>query len=169
MKKNLFNEKYGITDATPTSLTVTKTTISNFASTVDCFFKTHFEGLVVVETRFFSHNSDYITICAEETAYLFKLLLSSLHSHAVIHINISCDSENKFVMNIESDGFSNLTSKELYEIVKTAKNAKFIPTETESGIALTRPFKTSISYRIYATSQNALADAFDRIFFAKNE
>ncbi len=165
MKKNILSERYGISDAVPTSLTVTKTTISHFASTVKAFFKTNFDGLIIVETEFAGQHSDYITICAEQTAYFFKLLLCSLHSYSVIRIRMSCDNENKFEIRIESDGFDKLTASELYDIVRSAKNAKFIPSETVGGILLTRPYKTSISYRIYATSQNALIEAFDKIFF----
>ncbi|MBQ7387526.1 MAG: hypothetical protein IJW03_05120 [Clostridia bacterium] len=167
MKKSTFNEKYGITDAKPTSLAVIKTTISSFTLSVEQFFKSRFDGLVVVETEFSQHNSDYITICAEQTAYFFKLLLTYLQDEAVIRIKMSCDAENKFIIKIESDGFKSISSPELYEIVRSAKSAKFIPYETERGILLKRPYKTSISYRVYATSPRALADAFEKIFFSK--
>ena len=169
MRRDLLTDSYGLTSNVPTSLDVTKTSLINFASTVEKFFGENFDGLVTVRTSIPKQNLDYIVICAEQAAYFFKLLLMCVSRDTPLHIDMSCDGENKFVVKIESDSSANMSKSEIYEIVRAARNAKFIPYETASAIILKRPYKTAISYRIYATSHNALADAFDKIFFGQKK
>jgi hypothetical protein len=143
--------------------------LTNFASTVETFFGSNFYGLVTVTTNIPQQNSDYIAICAEQTAYLFKLLVMCVSRDAPLHIDMSCDGENKFVIKIESRAFEDMSKSEIYDIVRAAKNAKFVPYETASAIILKRSYKTAISYRIYATSKGALRDAFNKIFFNRGK
>lgn len=165
MKRDVLTTKYGLSDNTPTSLSVTKTSLVNFAATVENFFANNFDGLVTVKTNISKQNLDYIAICAEQAAYFFKLLILYMHRESTIRIDMSCDEDSNFIIKIESNAFSDMAKSEIYEIVRAAKNAKFIPYETPTAIILKRQYKTSISYRIYATSHNALADAFNKIFF----
>ena len=165
MKRDILTTKYTTTRDKPVSLSVTKTSLVNFATTLENFFSKNFDGLVNVKTNISKQNLDYIAICAEQTAYFFKLLILYMHRDSTLYIDMSCDNDNNFIIRIESDAFTDMTKSEIYEIVRAAKNAKFIPYETPTAIILKRPYKTSVSYRIYATSHNALADAFNKIFF----
>ena len=169
MKRNPITEKYIISDRVPTSLAVTKTSLANFVTTIETFFERNFDGIVSVTTNISKQNLDCINICAEQVAYFFKLLILSMKSEAPLNIDMSCDDENKFVVNIESDAFADMSKSELYEIARAARAAKFTPYEAPGAIILKRTFKTSLAYRIYATSPSALADAFNKIFFDGKE
>lgn len=166
MAKNVFIEKYQLSDAVPMDPTTKAIPTEAFAEAIDEFISDHFRGIARVNTDRMLANP--LLISTEYTAYFFKMLLTYVYGRVFIDIDLKCD-ENGLNIFISSNEELPLTEKELRFLIKTARNAGMEIYPSKSRIDLNVPFSKAAFLRVYAISvgngKRIMLSKLNEIFF----
>ena len=165
MKKNDFTLNQGLSFRRPERFTAETYSITAFATDVCAFLNDNFNGFVDVCETVGPFSSGYISLCTDYIAYFFKSIISYCGGVDTITVRIEVTADSKMLISVRSAAFASLTSDELRDIIRAAKDTGFIITTDRDGISLRREYKNGTSMSVRAVQEISLYDRFAAMFF----
>ena len=165
MRKTEFTVKYKISDIEPTSIELHRISLTTFSDTIKSFIDGNFDGVADVKIKMTRGLECYVSLATQYVAHFCKLLLSYTYGKVYLSITIECN-QNELVVRVEGDRNLGLDRRDMAELIRAARNARFAVTMGERGLILTRDVHMHYIYSIYAISTNVLEATLNEIFFS---
>ena len=165
MKKNDFTLSQGLSFRAPERFTAETFSINGFATDICAFLNDNFKGYVEASESVGRFNTGYISICADYLTYFFKTIVSYCGGADTLFVHIESTEDSKIQISVKSASYANLTTDELRDIIREARNTGFIITTERDCITLRREYKKNSSMSVRAIQDTSLYDRFTEMFF----
>ena len=162
MERSLFYKKHRISDTRPKNINVSSIEVRDFAETLRDFMHENFEGAVRVNIKL--NATGNIEIVEDYAIYYFKLLVCSIFGRDVINIDVSTD-YTEFTVKAKCSSGIFPEREDLYDIIRTARNAGFEITPERDAITIKTKLRPRITIGIGSITINRLKRSMANIFF----